>query len=117
MAAGLLPVQSLLNAGALTVLSSDWDAGPLSPLGTMQRALTRFAEPLGRLEDAIRMLTLDAAFLLHQGDITGSIMVGKQADLVVLDRNLFDIPKTQIEDARVLLTLVDGEKVFRAAGF
>jgi len=114
---GLLPVQSLLDARALTVLSSDWDAGPLSPLGTMQRALTRFAEPLGRLDDAIRMLTLDAAFLLHQGDITGSIMVGKQADLVVLERNLFDIPTTQIEDVRVLLTLVDGEKVFRAAGF
>jgi hypothetical protein len=52
-AAELLPVQSLLDAGALAVLSSDWEAGPLSPLGTMQRVLTRFAEPLGRLEDAI----------------------------------------------------------------
>ncbi len=116
-AAGLLPVQSLLDAGAKTVLSSDWDAGPLSPLGTIQRALTRFTEPVGKLAVAIRMLTLDAAFLLHQADITGSIMVGKQADLVVLDRNLFDIPKTQIEDVRVLLTLLDGEKVFRAGGF
>ena len=110
-------MQSLLDAGAKTVLSSDWDAGPLSPLGTIQLALTRFVEPVGRLDDAIRMLTLDAAFLLHQADITGSIMVGKQADLVVLDRNLFDIPKTQIEDVRVLLTLLDGEKVFRAGGF
>ncbi|HJO04120.1 MAG TPA: amidohydrolase [Acidobacteriota bacterium] len=117
VAGGLLPVQSLLDAGAKTVLSSDWDAGPLSPLGTIQRALTRFAEPVGTLAGAIRMLTLDAAFLLHQADITGSIMVGKQADLVVLERNLFDIPKTQIEDVRVLLTLLNGEKVFRAGGF
>lgn len=114
---GLLPVQSLLDSGAKVVLSSDWDAGPLSPLGTMQRAMTRFVEPVGRLEDAIRMLTLDAAFALHQADITGSITVGKQADLVVLERDLFDIPETQIEDVRVLLTLLDGEKVFRGAGF
>ncbi len=114
---GLLPVQSLLDAGAKTVLSSDWDAGPLSPLGTIQRALTRFSTPLGSLEDAIRMHTLDAAFLLHQADITGSIVVGKQADLVVLERDLFDLPTTQIEDVRVLLTLLAGKEVFRAGGF
>ncbi len=114
---GLLPVQSLLDAGAKTVLSSDWDAGPLSPLATIQRALTRFSTPLNSLDDAIRMHTLDAAFLLHQADVTGSIVVGKQADLVVLERDLFEVRTTRIEDVRVLLTLLAGKAVFRAAGF
>jgi hypothetical protein len=46
---------------------------------------------------------------------TGSIEVGKQADIVVLDQNVFDIPTTEIAKTKVLLTLVDGQVVFRAS--
>ena len=42
---------------------------------------------------------------------TGSIEVGKLADLAILDRNLFDIPPTEISDAKVLLTLFEGKVV------
>ena len=48
-------------------------------------------------------------------DKTGSIEVGKRADLIVLDRNLFDIPLTEINEARVLLTMMDGKIVHTAA--
>ena len=44
----------------------------------------------------------------------GSIEVGKQADLVILDRNLFEIPATEISQARVLETLLQGQTVYRA---
>jgi len=47
---------------------------------------------------------------------TGSIEVGKRADLIVLDRNLFDIPVTEINEARVLLTIMDGKTVYSANG-
>ena len=47
---------------------------------------------------------------------TGSIEPGKLADLVVLDRNLFEQPATEIADARVLLTLVEGQPVHEAPG-
>ncbi|NKB87759.1 MAG: amidohydrolase family protein [Acidobacteria bacterium] len=114
-AAALLPARSIQGAGATTVLSSDWDAGPLSPLGTIQRALTRRGEGVRRLEDAIRMLTLDAARVLGQDEITGSIEVGKQADLVVLDRDLFAQTPARIGRARVLLTLLAGRAVFDGA--
>ena len=43
---------------------------------------------------------------------TGSIEAGKLADLIVLDKNLFDIPASEISEARVLLTLFEGETVF-----
>ncbi len=46
---------------------------------------------------------------------TGSIEVGKKADLVVLDRNLFDIPETEIADTNVLLTLFEGKPIYRDA--
>jgi predicted amidohydrolase YtcJ len=48
---------------------------------------------------------------------TGSIEVGKAADLIVLDRNLFEIPAHEIHRAKVLLTLLDGKAVYRDAGF
>ena len=41
----------------------------------------------------------------------GSLEVGKRADIVVLDRNLFEIPVTEINEARVLMTLLDGESL------
>ena len=108
----LLPVQSVADRDAVVTLSSDWDAGPLPPFGAIERALTRYNEPVETLEDALRMMTLNPAFLLHQEDSTGSIEVGKRADLVVIDRNLFEIPRAEISKTRVLLTLLDGETVY-----
>ena len=52
----------------------------------------------------------------HLDADTGSIEVGKLADLVVLDRNLFEHPADEIAEARALLTLVDGRKVHEAPG-
>jgi predicted amidohydrolase YtcJ len=49
--------------------------------------------------------------------IDGSIEIGKAADLVVLDRNLFRIDVLELHQARVLLTLLDGEPVYRDPGF
>ena len=102
-------MQSVADQKAVVTLSSDWDAGPLPPFGTLERALTRYNEPVQSLEEAIRMMTLNPAFLLHQEDSTGSIEAGKRADLVVIDRNLFEVPRTEISETKVLLTLLDGE--------
>jgi predicted amidohydrolase YtcJ len=44
--------------------------------------------------------------------VTGSIQVGKEADLVVVDRNLFDLSLDELADAKVQLTMVAGEPVF-----
>ena len=45
-------------------------------------------------------------------DESGSIEVGKCADLIVIDRNLFKIPETEISEANVVLTMLDGEMIY-----
>lgn len=58
------------------------------------------------------MTTLDVAFLLHDEDKTGSIEVGKYADLIVLDKNIFELPVNQIDQAKIVSTLLEGEVVY-----
>ena len=66
------------------------------------------------IESLIRGYTIDAAWQLHMEDQIGSIEVGKRADLVVLDRNLFDTDAYEIHRTAVLMTVLDGEVVYRA---
>lgn len=63
------------------------------------------------LEQAIRAYTLHAAFANHVDDVSGSLQAGKSADLVVLDRDIFKIPVTQLGRTKVLTTLIAGEPV------
>ena len=62
----------------------------------------------------IEAYTFGGAYVMHQEGETGSIEVGKAADLVVLERNLFDVSPEEIGEVRVLETLVNGESVFTA---
>jgi hypothetical protein len=50
---------------------------------------------------------------MHQEDKTGSIEVGKRADIIVLDRDLFGIPASEINQAKVRTTIFDGRIVYR----
>ena len=65
------------------------------------------------LETMIRAYTINVAWLMKNESKTGSIEVGKRADLVVLDHNLFEISPYEISDTRVEMTRLDGEIVFR----
>ena len=62
----------------------------------------------------IQSFTYNGAYANFLDDETGSIEVGKQADIIVLDQNLFKIPVSEISRTKVLLTFVDGTEVFRA---
>ena len=108
----LLPVQKLLRAGAELVISSDWDAEELSPLKKIEAVLTQDKGRFPKLDTVIEMMTINVARLLHQEDKTGSIEVGKYADLVVLDRNIFDLPVSNIGKTLVEATLLAGEAVY-----
>jgi predicted amidohydrolase YtcJ len=66
------------------------------------------------LESLLRGYTIDAAYQLHMEDEIGSLEVGKKADLVVLDRNLFEIDPYEIHQAKVVMTILDGKTVFEA---
>jgi predicted amidohydrolase YtcJ len=66
------------------------------------------------LPDAIAGYTIRGAYLDFTEKETGSIEVGKAADLIVLDRNLFEIPASKIHEAKVLMTFLEGREVYAA---
>jgi predicted amidohydrolase YtcJ len=122
----LYPLGSVAAAGGTIVGGSDWGVTSLNPLEAIEVGVTRRAPgaPAGApwlphervsLARMIAAYTIEGARLAFDERITGSIAVGKAADLVMLDRDLFAIPPEQISRARVLLTLLDGHEVYRDA--
>ena len=85
-------------------------------LSAEEFAARRVFLPAERLElgQAIAAYTAGSAYVNQVDDVTGSIEVGKLADLVVLDRDPFEGPAHEIGDARVLRTFVEGVQVFAA---
>lgn len=108
----LIPVASALDAEAPVVLSSDWDAGPLPPLGTIQRSLTRQTNAVPDVEIALALATIDAAYALGHEDRTGSITVGKYADFAVLSDDLFEVDPSAIDAIEIVETYLAGVKVY-----
>jgi predicted amidohydrolase YtcJ len=119
----LYPINSLHKLGVKLAFGSDWYVTSANPLLAIEVAVTRL-EPDGNTTDpllpaeaidlatAIRAATLGSAYGNFLNEATGSIEVGKLADLIVIDTNLFDIPASDISEARVMMTLFGGEVVF-----
>lgn len=64
------------------------------------------------VEKLVRSYTLDAAYQLHMEDQIGSVEVGKKADLVILDQNIFEVDAYSIHKTEVVLTMMDGDVVY-----
>jgi predicted amidohydrolase YtcJ len=103
---------------------SDWSVSSLNPLDAIETGITHRDpgdtagppwNPAERVDlpTMIALYTINAAWALHQERETGSIEPGKQADLIVLDRNLFEVPAGQIHEVKVVRTLLGGKTVFR----
>ncbi len=123
----LYPFGSLLRAGARLAMGSDWSVSTANPLLQMEVAVTRVSEegrdedpllPAERLDllDALAGFTTGSAWVNHLDHELGSIEVGKSADLVVLDRDLFDRAAGAIGEARVVATFIDGAAVHEDPG-
>ena len=108
----LMPIGDLIQAGATVTLSSDWDADELNPLIKISAAVGREKNGIPDVATAIEAMTINPARLLQHDDRTGSIEVGKYADLVVINKNILDIPIDRIADAHIEATLLQGEAVF-----
>ncbi|WP_405631142.1 amidohydrolase [Pseudoalteromonas sp. Ld20] len=108
----LVPIKSLVTAGARLTLSSDWNVSTFDPLVGLMHAVTRAPQAI-TLEQAIAAYTINSAYAMRQDDLVGSIEVGKHADLVVLDKNLFNIKPDEITSVKVMMTLLDGEQVYK----
>lgn len=118
------PTRSLIDAGAEIAPGSDWPAAvpDMNPWTGVEALVTRkdpsgatpgllWPEEAATLEEAIRIYTVNGARALRLGEKTGSIEVGKSADIVVLDRNLFKVAITDVGDAKVRQTWFEGKLV------
>jgi urease alpha subunit len=72
---------------------------------------------LPNVEEAIKCYTINAAYVMRQEEKTGSLEVGKYADLIILDRDIFTIPVNTISKAKVELTLLGGKEVYASPTF
>lgn len=118
------PMKSLLDAGGVVVLGSDWFVTQPDPLEGIYAAITRRTidgeHPFGlvpeekvRLEDALHGYTTAAAYAIFEENRRGTIEAGKLADLVLLDRDLRSIPSDEIPETEVMLTVVGGKVVYQ----
>ncbi len=120
----MFPMRNIAEAGGNISLGSDWPASSYvseyRPLNDIRTAVTRQlpgrdeVPPLGGEEARVPLTmalyaqTLGAATGMGLADRIGSLEVGKFADLIVLDRNLFEIDPHDIHKAKVLFTMMDG---------
>lgn len=120
----MYPIRSIHDSGGIIVGGSDWAVTTMNPLIAIETAVTR-KDPSNRVQgtlnenermdltEILKAYTINAANIMHQGHLTGSIEVGKYADLIILEENLYEIPHEKIGEVKVMETLLEGETVFR----
>jgi predicted amidohydrolase YtcJ len=116
----------MLDAGADWCLSSDWPVTTLNPFEIIETAITRqkrfndnplrpfFADQSLTIDECVQGYTVNAARACWRDHHTGMLRVGFSADLIILDRDIFSIPATEISETRVLSTHFKGIEVWRA---
>lgn len=122
------PFGDLLRSGAVLAAGSDWSVSTPDPMAAIHTAVNRKAAPGHEegeydaflpeqaidLATSLTAYTAGSAWVNHLDDTTGTIEVGKLADLALLDRDPFAGPADRIGATRVLQTFVEGERVYAA---
>lgn len=118
------PMKSFLKAGAVLTEASDWPVSvPCNPYRGLEYAITR--QPLGdektlplnpkerlTVEEMLQVMTINGAYQVKKENTTGSIEVGKDADFVIVDRDLFTAEPHSLHETKVLANYEMGTKIF-----
>jgi predicted amidohydrolase YtcJ len=115
----------LLDSGAVLASGSDFPVELANPWHGLYAAVTRqsrgglpeggwYADQALTRAEALHSFTLAAAYAAHQEDRLGSLEPGKWADFIIVDRDYFQVPASEIDDIQVLETWIGGERVFAA---
>jgi predicted amidohydrolase YtcJ len=119
---GTYVFRSLLDSGAVLAFGSDWTVAPLNPLTGIKAAVTRqtldgkhpdgwLPEQKISVDEAVRAYTCGSAYAEFTDSVKGTITRGKLADMVMLDQDIYNIDPAKIDQASVVLTIVDGKVV------
>jgi len=124
------PTRSLLDIGAPILTGSDWPSAveTPNPWPAIEAIITRknpfstagyensslWPEQSITLEEALKLFTLSNAVAMKLDKVSGSIELGKSADFIVLNNNLFDISVDKISETKVLSTWFEGREVYVA---
>lgn len=117
----LEPAAKFIEAGARVAYGSDWPIDPLDEWQNFQVGLTRQYDASSprlntdrnlTITEVLRAATIDAAYVVHQEHLFGSLEVGKFADLIVLNQNVLKIPTMRVGQTKVCLTMVGGDVVY-----
>ncbi len=114
--------RKLIDAGARIANGSDFPVESPNPFWGLHASITRqdqqneppggwFPEERMTVQEAFASFTLDAAYAGHQEEILGSLEPGKKADFVILDRDIFGIPVSEIWQTQALETWVNGFRI------
>jgi predicted amidohydrolase YtcJ len=119
------PMRELLDHHVIVGTGSDWPGdGPDNMLVNVGFYVTRkskdgkisgAAQKITR-QEALRIATVNNAYLTFEEDVKGSIEAGKLADFVVLDKDIMTVPEDEIGSILPLATYVGGRKVFSKTG-
>lgn len=116
--------KSILQTGAVLALGTDYPIADYAPLPNIYNAVTRKGingkqygpytegEKL-TLAEAIKGYTYGTAYALNMENKLGTIEPGKYADLAVIDKNLFQVPVEEILNSRVIMTMMNGNIVYK----
>lgn len=115
----LLPIKATQQAGIKFSMHADQPMFESSPFRLIQTAIERRSQQGNKIAEAysidlmqaVKAMTIDAAWQIHMEDKLGSLEVGKYADFVVMDRNPFDVATSELEKINFISTYVNGNKV------
>jgi len=121
----MVPMRDMLDRGLIVSAGSDWGAGttnnPFVPFyfnvtrKTEEGMVIGAAQRISRTE-ALRVSTINNAYLTYEEKIKGSIEPGKLADFLILSQDILTVPEEQIRSTQPLATYVGGQKVFSKDG-
>lgn len=117
------PHRSLLDNGAKLAFGTDYPVVDFNPFPNIYAAVTRCDDngnPTGSnpeekitLSEALAAYTSGSAYVYERDSDLGTLEAGKLADIVVVNKNIFEIPDTEIQHCDVVMTIMDGKIVYR----
>ncbi|UTV29657.1 amidohydrolase [Photobacterium atrarenae] len=110
----LMNLNAIYATGANVTLSSDWNVHDINPLLGIANSLKMGSTGLPDIHAAIDAYTINAAKSLGISDITGSLEIGKSADLVFLAQDITRLPIDAIPETPILMTVLQGDIIYDA---